>query len=36
MTFMNDFSLYEYLTTSAKYKTQGKVKLKEFEKGEYI
>jgi len=36
MALMNDFSLYEYLTTSTKYNTQEKVKLKEFEKGEYI
>ncbi|WP_299458625.1 Crp/Fnr family transcriptional regulator [uncultured Microscilla sp.] len=36
MALTQDFSLYNYLITSAKYDIDDKVKLKEFEKGEYV
>lgn len=36
MALTQDFSLYNYLTTTSKYDVTDKVKLKEFEKGEYI
>lgn len=36
MALIQNFSLYNYLTTSSKYNSTDKVKLKEFEKGEYI
>lgn len=36
MALTQDFSLYNYLTTSSKYDITDKVKLKEFERGEYV